>query len=65
MQICRELVDREGRLQQSLVIQAPKYNKHYILPGNFYIPQTVQPQKKKKEKKAYLVVINISSTFIR
>ncbi|XP_020097749.1 probable protein ABIL3 [Ananas comosus] len=34
MQICRELVDREGRLQQSLVIQAPKYNKHYILPGS-------------------------------
>ncbi|CAL9193449.1 unnamed protein product [Musa hybrid cultivar] len=30
---CRELVDREGLSQQSLVIKAPRYHKRYIVPG--------------------------------
>ncbi|URE01781.1 hypothetical protein MUK42_01135, partial [Musa troglodytarum] len=30
---CQELVDREGLLQQSLVIKAPSYSRKYTLPG--------------------------------
>lgn len=31
-------IDHAGLSQQSLVINTPKYHKHYILPGNsFYI----------------------------
>ncbi|MBA0801002.1 hypothetical protein Gohar_011397, partial [Gossypium harknessii] len=33
LQICRDLIDREGLSQQSLVINMPKYHKRYILPG--------------------------------
>ncbi|XP_008783161.2 probable protein ABIL3 [Phoenix dactylifera] len=32
LRTCQEYIDQEGRSQQSLVIQAPKYHKHYILP---------------------------------
>ncbi|KAH1213816.1 Protein ABIL2 [Glycine soja] len=30
---CHAFMDHEGRTQQSLVIDAPKYHKRYILPG--------------------------------
>lgn len=33
----KESIDQEGRSQQSLVIEAPKYHKHYILPGETII----------------------------
>ncbi|MBA0558711.1 hypothetical protein Golob_015717, partial [Gossypium lobatum] len=33
LQPCRDLIDREGLSQQSLVINMPKYHKRYILPG--------------------------------
>lgn len=33
LQTCQEYIDQEGRSHQSLAIKAPKYHKHYILPG--------------------------------
>nr|KJB37361.1 hypothetical protein B456_006G201700 [Gossypium raimondii] len=33
LQTCRDLIDREGLSQQSLVINMPKYHKRYILPA--------------------------------
>ncbi|KAF3328817.1 putative protein ABIL3 [Carex littledalei] len=32
---CQEVIDQEGRSQQSLIIRAPKFHKHYIVPGKF------------------------------
>lgn len=31
---CQTHIDHEGLSQQSLVINTPKFHKHYILPGN-------------------------------
>ncbi|KAA3454877.1 protein ABIL2-like [Gossypium australe] len=41
LQTCRDLIDREGLSQQSLVINMPKYHKRYILPGK--LPFFVTP----------------------
>ncbi|KAK8958476.1 Protein ABIL3 [Platanthera guangdongensis] len=32
---CQEFMDHEGRVQQSLLIAAPRFHKRYIIPGKF------------------------------
>ncbi|XP_065048070.1 putative protein ABIL2 isoform X2 [Musa acuminata AAA Group] len=47
---CRELVDREGLSQQSLVIKAPRYHKRYIVPVGKSMPESGRHATPKYEK---------------
>ncbi|KAK9053050.1 hypothetical protein SSX86_029680 [Deinandra increscens subsp. villosa] len=48
LQTCRTFSDHEGLLQQSLIMQIPKYHKQYLLPeGRF--SEAVQAEKSKDE----------------
>ncbi|XP_009420789.2 putative protein ABIL2 isoform X2 [Musa acuminata AAA Group] len=47
---CRELVDREGLSQQSLVIEAPRYHKRYIVPVGKSMPESGRHATPKYEK---------------
>lgn len=38
--MCQEYMDHEGRSQQSLVIETPKFHKRYILPAGETIKTT-------------------------
>jgi len=40
LRMCQEYMDHEGRSQQSLVIDTPKFHKRYILPGKFSLSRT-------------------------
>ncbi|XP_078174951.1 putative protein ABIL3 [Carex rostrata] len=42
---CQEVIDQEGRSQQSLIIRAPKFHKHYIVPGTNLLDSEVHPIK--------------------
>ncbi|KAJ3694505.1 hypothetical protein LUZ60_009985 [Juncus effusus] len=42
---CQEIIDQEGMSQQSLVIKAPKFHKHYTLPGEDLLDSGLQPIK--------------------
>ncbi|KAJ4765559.1 ABL interactor-like protein 3 [Rhynchospora pubera] len=42
---CQDVLDHEGRSQQSLVIRAPKFHKHYIVPGTNLLDSGVHPIK--------------------
>lgn len=39
--MCQEYMDHEGRSQQSLVIDTPKFHKRYILPGTLSLSLTL------------------------
>ncbi|XP_062188784.1 probable protein ABIL3 [Phragmites australis] len=43
VRICQQIIDQEGRSQQSLLIRAPKYHRRYILPGADLLESSIHP----------------------
>lgn len=43
VRICQQMIDQEGRSQQSLLIRTPKYHRRYILPGPDLVESAIHP----------------------
>lgn len=56
--MCQEYMDHEGRSQQSLVIDTPKFHKRYILPCKFL---TLSPSMLLQVSFSYLSVLRLTT----